>query len=229
MMLGDDAGHAPVLAHERDRRRLVDDLHAAPLGGGVERLQHFRTAAPDVQREPAPELELAVHLVGLPAEAGLQLHALAMHPGGGFEAVADQDFAEVLVGAVLRQLEHVVEILLFGVAAEVDVREVVVRHRGQHLEQVLDAGIGEAERAAGEMRIAAALLERGRFQHQHARAVLAGGDRSAERGIAGADHKHVGPLARKIGCGHRFLAGSAQVMHRRGCALRPPAASLRSQ
>jgi alkylhydroperoxidase family enzyme len=87
----------------------------------------------------------------------------------------------------------------------------------------------EAERAAGEMRIAAALLERSRLQHQDARAVLAGGDRGAERGIAGADHKHVGPLARKIGCGHRFLAGSAQVMHRRGCALRPPAASHRSQ
>ena len=121
-----------------------------------------------------------------------------MHPGGGLEAVADQDFAEVLVGAVLRQLEHVVEILLLGVGAEVDVREVLVRHRGQHLEQVLDAAIGEAEGAAGEMRIAAALLERRRLQHQHARAVLAGRDRGAERGIAGADHEHVGPFARKL-------------------------------
>ena len=197
-MLGDDAGHASALADQRHRRRFIDDLHAAPLGGGVERLQHLRAAAPDVQREPAPELELAVDLVGLPAEPWLQLHALAMHPGRGFEAVADQYLAQILIGAVLRQLEHVVEILLFGVAAEVDVREVLIRHRRQDLEQVLDAGIGEAEGAAGEMRIAAALFERRRLQHQDARAVLAGGDCGAERGIAGADDKHVGPFARKL-------------------------------
>ena len=147
-MLGDDAGHAPALADERDRRRLVDDPHAALLGGGVQRLEHLRAAAPDVQREPAPELELAVDLVGLPAEPGLQLHALAMHPGRRLEAVAHEDLAQVLVGAVLRQLEHVVEILLFGVGAEVDVREVLVRHRRQDLEQVLDA----ANRRSGRRR-----------------------------------------------------------------------------
>ena len=55
--------------------------------------------------------------------------------------------------------------------------------------QVLDAGIGEAERAAGEGRIAAALLVRRGLQHRTRRRSRS--PSAAERGIAGADHQHV--------------------------------------
>src|SRR5262249_60478934 len=99
--LGHHAGHAAVLAQQRDGRRLVADRNAAPLGGGVERLEHLRPAAPDVQREPAPELELAVDLVGLPAEPRLQLHALPRHPAGGVQTAADQNPGGLGIGAAV--------------------------------------------------------------------------------------------------------------------------------
>src|SRR5262245_15976568 len=88
---GDDAGHAAALAHEAHRRRLVQDRDATPLDVGIERLEQLRPAAPDVQRKPAPELELAVDLVGLPPEPGLQLDALLRHPGRGLQTIADQN------------------------------------------------------------------------------------------------------------------------------------------
>ncbi len=187
-----------MLADEAHRRRLVDDRDAAPLHIGIERLEQLRPAAPDVQREPAPELELAVDLVGLPAKAGLQLDALLRHPGGGLEAAAHQDLAQLGVGAIFGHLEHVVEELVLGIGAEIDVREILVGERRQHRGEVLDAAIGEAEGAAGEVRVAAALLERRGFQHQHACAVLVRRDGRAERGVAGADHEHVGTLLREL-------------------------------
>ena len=138
-MLGDDAGQPPVLADEAGGRRLVENADAAPLHIGIERLEQLRPAAPDVQREAAPELELAVDLVGLPSEARLQLHALPRHPLGGVETAAHQDFGEIGIGAVLGQREQVVEELLFGVGAEVDVLEILLRQRRQHGDEIVDA------------------------------------------------------------------------------------------
>ena len=64
-MLGNYPRDAAALADQADRGRLVYDWDAAPLHIGVKRVEQLRAAAPDMQREPAPELELAVNLVSL--------------------------------------------------------------------------------------------------------------------------------------------------------------------
>ena len=57
--------------------------------------------------------------------------------------------------------------------------------------QVLDAVVAEAEAAGGEGRVAAAIFLGGLFQHQHLGALLGGGQRGAQGGVAGADDDHV--------------------------------------
>ena len=178
--------------------RLIEDRDAAPLHIGVERLEELRAAAPDVQRKPAPELELAVDLVGLAPEARLQLDALPHRPGRGVAARPHQDFGEIGIAAVLREREQIVEELVFGIGAEIDVLEIFLRERRQHGDEIVDAAEREAEGAAGEMGIAAAFFEGGGFEHQHARAILVRGDRGAQRGIAGPDDEDVGRFARQL-------------------------------
>ena len=94
--------------------------------------------------------------------------------------------------------EQVVEKLLLGVGPEVDVLEVFLRQRRQHGDEIVDAAEREAEGAAGEMRVAAALFERRGFEHQHARAVLVRRDRGAQGGIAGPDHEDIRRFARAV-------------------------------
>ena len=203
-MLGNHPGDAAALADQADRGRLVHDWDAAPLHIGVKRVEQLRAAAPDMQREPPPELELSVDLVSLTAEPWLQLHTLLRHPFGGGEAAAHQNFAQVRIGAIFGHLEHVVEELLLAVGPEIDVREVFIGKRRQDRGQILDAVIGETERAAGEMRVAAPLLQGSGFEDEHAGAVLMRRDRGAKRGVAGSHHEHVRPLAREIDRWHDF-------------------------
>ena len=159
-----------------------------------------------MQRETAPELEFAVDLIGLASQARLQLHALPHHPLCRFETAAHQDFREIGIGPVLGQSKQVVEKLLLRVGSEVDVDEIFLRQRRQHGDEIVDAAEREAERAAGEMRVAAALLKGSRFEHQHVRAVLLRRDRGAQGGIARPDHEHVRRLAGPFGGIHGFPA-----------------------
>ena len=144
-----------------------------------------------MQREPAPEFELTVHLVSLAAKARLELHPLRHQPFRGVEAVADQNVRKFRIGAVLRQLKQIVEKLRLRVGPEIDVDEIFLRERGQDGNEIVHAIEGKAEGATGEMRIAAAFLERRGFEHCDPRPMLMGGDRGAQRGIAGSDHQHV--------------------------------------
>src|SRR5438046_774456 len=73
--------------------------------------------------------------------------------------------------------------------------------------QSLDTAIGDTESAAGEMRVAAPLLQGSGFEDEHAGAVLMGRDRGAKRGVAGSHHEHVRPLAREIDRWHDFPGG----------------------
>jgi hypothetical protein len=95
----------------------------------------------------------------------------------------------------LREREQIVEELVLGISAEIDVLEIFLRERRQHRYEIVDAAECEAESAAGEMGIAAALFVRRGFEHQHAGAVLVRGDRGAQCGIAGADDEDVGHFA----------------------------------
>src|SRR5215831_3469010 len=169
----------PALPDEANRWRLVHDRDAASPDICVEGFEQLWTTAPDVQREAAPELEFAVDLIGLPPEARLEPHALSHHPLRSVETAAHQDLREVRNAAILRQREQVVEERLLCIGAEVDVIEILLRQRRQHGDEILNARKREAERAAGEMRVAATLLERRSFEHEDARPVLVRRDRSA--------------------------------------------------
>src|SRR5688572_21231066 len=124
------------------------DRDAALLCFAVERREHFRSPAIDMQREPAPEFELAFDLVGLPPQSRVQLDAKPCHPFRGFEARSHQYFAKVRIGSIAGEFEHVVEILVLGIGAEIDGRELLVANL-TNLTQILWAAIGEAESAAG--------------------------------------------------------------------------------
>ena len=57
--------------------------------------------------------------------------------------------------------------------------------------QVFDTVMAETEAAGGERRIAAAIRDRGLFEHQHFGALFGSRKRGAERGIAGTHNDHV--------------------------------------
>ena len=178
---------------------------AAPLHIGIERLEQLRAAAPDVQRKAAPELELAVDL----DRPGARGPAAASRPAApptlpcrgcrapGFPR--DRDRSGIASARTGRRRT--------APACRCRSRcsvEIFLRQRRQHRDEIVDAAKREAERAAGEMRVAAALLERSGLQHQHPRAVLVRRDRGAQRGVAGPDHENVGRPARQCGGCHRF-------------------------
>jgi hypothetical protein len=198
-LLGHHARDPSVLAHETGSRGLVADRNPAALRIGIESVEKFRTAAPDVQRKPAPEFEFAVDLIGLPAETRLQLHALARHPLRAIEATANQDFSELRIGAVLRQVEQVIEELFFGVGSEINAVELFLCERWQHRDEIVDAPECETKGTAGEMGIAAALLEGRGFEHQHSRPMLVRRDRGTQGGVAGAYDKDIGRLVQQVG------------------------------
>jgi hypothetical protein len=145
--------------------------------------------------EAAPEFELAVDPKRLPAEAELEAHALAAHPHPGLETAADQDLGHVRVAAVLGQASHIVEILLLGVGAEIDVAELGLAHVGDQPGEILGAVIDDAERAAGEGGVAGACLLGRDFEHQHPGAVFVRRQGGAGRGVAGADDDDVDGFA----------------------------------
>src|SRR5205814_6592499 len=117
----------PVLAlQERDSRRVVEHPDLLAVGAGGERLDQFLAAAPDMAGEPAPELEFAVNAKCLAAKAQLKAHALLAHPPGGVEASCDQDLAEVGVAAIFGEAPDIIEILLGGVGADIDILQFVI-------------------------------------------------------------------------------------------------------
>ena len=71
---------------------------------------------------------------------------------------------------------------------------------GDDLRQVFHAVVDHAHEAPGVAAVAAAVADRRGFQDDDGRAVLARGERRAARGVAGADHDHVG--LSKIGSAH---------------------------
>jgi hypothetical protein len=98
----------------------------------------------------------------------------------------------------LRERKKVVEEFILGVGAEIDVLEILLRQRRQYRDEIVDAAKREAEGAAGEMGVAAALLEGGGLEHEHAGAVLVRRDRGAQRGVAGSDDENIGRFARQF-------------------------------
>src|SRR5205823_8128289 len=93
--------------------------------------------------KPAPELELAVNPERLAPEPQLKAHALLAHPPGRVEASRNQDFAEVGVAAILGEPPDIVEILLGGVRADIDILQFVVVDVRYQLREVVKAVIDD--------------------------------------------------------------------------------------
>jgi hypothetical protein len=148
-----------------------------------------------VAGESTPEPEPAIDAERLAAEPELKPDPLLAQPQRGVEAAADQDLGQVGIAAILGQPAHIVEILLLGIGADIDMAQLVLADIGNEPSEVVKAVIDDAKRAAGKSRVAAPRLFRGDFQHQHAGAVLARRQCSAGRGIAGADDDDVAVFA----------------------------------
>ena len=86
---------------------------------------------------------------------------------------------------------QVIVILVFGVAAYVDGGFFLGAHVGDEFLDVVDALVGEADDAAGEIGVAAAEVVGCFLQHEYAGTLLAGGYGSGEGGIARADYHHI--------------------------------------
>src|SRR4051812_40052844 len=95
------------------------DLDARLRRRAVIRFEETRTAAPDLTRQPAPELVAAVDLDRLAPVARLEAHALLAHPLQRGVASVDERLDELRVAAILREASHIFEEVLAEVLAEV--------------------------------------------------------------------------------------------------------------
>ncbi len=151
----------------------------------------LRAAAQQVAGETSPELELAVHVERLTTQGGLEAHAMLGQPNRRLVAVGDQNIGEVRVGTPLGQAADIVDILLAGVGAEIDIGEVEIGDVRREAQEVVNALIDEAERAAGEGGVAGTRAFGRGLEHHHRGAALPGGERRIHRGIARADDDDV--------------------------------------
>jgi len=81
--------------------------------------------------------------------------------------------------------------LIFGVDAEIGAGLFLVGQIGHQADEIIDALVRDAHRARGEAAVAAAFRVGGAFEHKHAGAALARGERRAECGVAAADDDDV--------------------------------------
>ena len=117
------------------------------------------------------------------------------------------------VGAPFGQAADIVVILLGCVSADIDIRKLVLAQVWDELSEVVEAMIDEAERPAGEGRVAAGRFLGRDLQHQHRDAVLARAQGRAGRRVSGADNDDVA-----LGDVH-FLPPN--VSHRRSPRVKP--------
>ena len=186
-----DALDANAVIDKAQRARLVADLDA-PLGRGLgEHLDETWAAAHRLDRQPAPELELAVDLEGLASVDRDEAHALVAHPAERIEASGDQELDQIGIGAVLRHPRHVVEKLLLGVGAEIGGCDLLFGQIRHQCLDVLDAVVNDPNRAGGEPAVAAGFVLRRRFQHQHRGALFLRRQRRAEGRVAAAHNNDI--------------------------------------
>src|SRR5580698_3152241 len=104
----------------------------------MQRRDEVLATAEDMASEPAPELELAVHLEGLPAQRRLKAHTMLAQPHAGLETVADQHLGEFGITAIFGEPPHVIEILAIRVATEIDRCQIEIGNVGCQMQQVVD-------------------------------------------------------------------------------------------
>ena len=185
------AGHARALHRQADGARPVADLRSGARGGGEFGFHQAGTAAPGLDGQTAPEAPAPADLERLATVHGHEAHAPAAHPLQSRQALADQNFHEIGIGAVFGHARHVVEEAVGGIAPEIGVRPLLLAEVGDEGEDVVQAVIGDAHGAGGEARVSAAQRLRGAFEHDDGSAAFARRQRRAHRRVAGADDRHV--------------------------------------
>ena len=183
--------HTVVIADERKRARLVNDLRAFAPGDRVQRLDQTGPATPRLDRQPAPEFEFAFDLERLASVNRNEADPLAAQPLERRVAAPHQQLHHVGIGVILGHAAHVLEKLIFRVGPEIGVGLFFVGKIGQQFEQIGERVVCNPNRARGERRVAASLRERGAFQHDHLGAVFARGERRTHRGIARTNDQNV--------------------------------------
>ena len=103
----------------------------------------------------------------------------------------DQGFDQIRIGAVLGDARHVVEELVLCIGAEIGRLDLGFGQIGHKFEDILDAVIDDAHGAGCERRIAAGLVDRRGFQHNHGSALFVRGEGRTKRGIAAAHNDNV--------------------------------------
>ena len=192
---------ALIVDDEADCGRLVMNRNAFALARFVFEFDQARAAAPGFAGEAAPELELAVDLESLASVRRLEFHALLAHPHHRFEAAADEDFAQVRIGAVVGDAAHVVEVLVFGIRAVVADLAFFVGDVVQ-LSEIVRTVEHDAHGAGGVAAVAAAVVDRCRFEDDHLGAGFARRERRTACCIACANYDYV--RIAKINSAHRF-------------------------
>ena len=187
--------------------RAVADIDSGSPGNPGVAVDQARTAAPGLQREPAPEAEAAVDLEGLAPVNRHEADALAVQPLHGLARFGDQPLAQVRVGAVAGQAEHVVVEALLRIVAEIGDGDLCFRQVRAQGADIVHAVVGEAEGPGGKARVAAVFRLGRALQHQHRHAGLARRQRRTEGGVPGADDDD-------IGVGHD-VSGNVMIRHPR--------------
>ena len=218
-----DVAHLSAVldSHAADGVAIVEQRHGARAiangnarGGGDLRflVDESRSAAPSLHRQSAPEFEATANLEGLPAINGLETDAQSLHPPHGVEGAIDEAVSEFAIGAVTRNAKHVVKELLGGVSAEIRTFDLLGSQLRHDLLQIVDAAVGEPDRARCETAVAAALGFRRALQHQNACALLAGGERRAEGRVPSPDDDDV---IHAVSPDVAAIAANAHVAHER--------------
>ena len=127
-----------------------------------------------LDRQAAPELELAVDLEGLPAVNWREANTLGTHPLQGRHGFGDQDFNEIGIASVLGDAPHIVEELLFRVGPKVGPLAFDIRQIRHQLPEIIDTVVHDAHRSGGEPGISTRLAFSRRFEHERGSALIPG-------------------------------------------------------
>ncbi len=177
------AGYACAVEYQRRYARVVLNRNAVLQRRLVEIIDEAGAAAVDFDRHVAEVHALAVDHARLPAVVQDELGALGAQPRHGLEALRDQDFGKIGIGAETGEPEQHVEEFVGGVGAEIAVGGFLVGDVGD-APQIFEAFVREAHHAAGEAAVAAVLVFGGRFEDQNFGAVFLRGERCAQRRVA---------------------------------------------
>ena len=104
-------------------------VYAGLVGDGAQRIHESRTTAPSLDRDAAPEANLAVDFEGLATVQRQETHPLVPHPAQRLEARVDEPFRQFRIGPVLRDPAEIVVEALAAVAAEISPFDLVLADR----------------------------------------------------------------------------------------------------